>query len=301
MSTLILHHYPQSPVSEKVRIGLGIKNASWYSVEIPRLPPKPDLMPLTGGYRRTPVMQIGAAIFCDSECIMRALDRHIPKPVLCTDTPPIWDADGVFDLIFRLVLIFSGDAMPPGFVEDRGRLYLGPAWSMADITAQTPTIIDDLIGRFGTLDKVLTGKQLFLGGRVPTAEDANAYHLVWFLRGRWSGGPELLSNLPHLLAWEQRMTDIGHGDWSIMDAREALDIAQRAKPARAAIIDAGERLGLKIGQRVAITPTGDGGDPDVVGEFHFADATTMAILRSDEQVGEVCVHFPIQGYTIRPI
>ncbi len=301
MNSLILHHYPQSPVSEKVRVGLGIKNASWSSVEIPRLPPKPDLMPLTGGYRRTPVMQIGADIFCDSECIVHALDRHIPKPVLCTGAPALWDAGGVFDLIFRLALIFSGDAMPPGFVEDRGRLYLGPDWDMADITAQAPTIIRDLEGRFEALDRALTGKQPFLGGRMPTAEDATAYHLVWFLRGRWSDGPELLSHLPHLLTWEQRIAAIGHGDWTVMDAREALDIALRAKPAPPAIVDASGIPELKLGQRVAITPEGDGGDCDVVGDFHFADATTMAILRSDDRVGEVCVHFPIQGYTIKPV
>ena len=29
--------------------------------------PRPDLMPMTGGYRRTPVMQIGADIYCDTQ------------------------------------------------------------------------------------------------------------------------------------------------------------------------------------------------------------------------------------------
>ncbi|MCK4940436.1 MAG: glutathione S-transferase N-terminal domain-containing protein, partial [Rhodospirillaceae bacterium] len=56
---VILHHYPQSPVSEKIRVVLGMKDLTWKSVLIPRLPPKPNLMPLTGGYRLTPVMQIG--------------------------------------------------------------------------------------------------------------------------------------------------------------------------------------------------------------------------------------------------
>ncbi len=69
MLDVILHHYPQSPVSEKVRIAFGMKDLAWHSVEIPRLPPKPDLMPLTGGYRMTPVMQVGADVFCDSLCI----------------------------------------------------------------------------------------------------------------------------------------------------------------------------------------------------------------------------------------
>ena len=80
MSEIILHHYPQSPVSEKVRVGLGIKGLAWRSVEIPRLPPKPDLVPLTGGYRRTPVMQIGADVYCDSLAILRELERRFPEP-----------------------------------------------------------------------------------------------------------------------------------------------------------------------------------------------------------------------------
>ena len=80
MTDLILHQYPQSPVAEKVRVGFGIKNLHWSSVEIPRIPPKPDLIPLTGGYRRTPVMQIGADIYCDSQCILRELEKRYPQP-----------------------------------------------------------------------------------------------------------------------------------------------------------------------------------------------------------------------------
>ena len=80
MSEIILHHYPPSPFSEKVRVALGMKKLAWRSVEIPRVPPKPELMPLTGGYRRTPVMQIGADIYCDSQCILRELQRRFPQP-----------------------------------------------------------------------------------------------------------------------------------------------------------------------------------------------------------------------------
>mgnify|MGYP001301913910 CR=1 FL=1 len=80
MSEIILHNYPQSPVAEKVRVALGIKQATWRSVEIPRIPPKPGLVKLTGGYRRTPVMQIGADIYCDSQCIIREFERRHPEP-----------------------------------------------------------------------------------------------------------------------------------------------------------------------------------------------------------------------------
>ena len=74
MTDIILHHYETSPYSEKVRLGLGLKGLAWGSVEIPVIMPKPDLTALTGGYRKTPVLQIGADIYCDSQLIMRELE-----------------------------------------------------------------------------------------------------------------------------------------------------------------------------------------------------------------------------------
>ena len=64
---IILHHFDQSPFSEKIRLIFGLKSIAWRSVRISRIMPRPDLMPLTGGYRRTPVMQIGADIYCDTQ------------------------------------------------------------------------------------------------------------------------------------------------------------------------------------------------------------------------------------------
>ena len=80
MADLILHHYPASPFSEKVRAAFGIKQLAWKSVVIPNMMPKPDLLPLTGGYRKTPVMQIGADVFCDTQIILRELERRYPTP-----------------------------------------------------------------------------------------------------------------------------------------------------------------------------------------------------------------------------
>ena len=82
MSKVILHHYGLSPFSEKVRLALGIKGLAWKSVDIPPAPPRPLLTPLTGGYRRTPVMQIGADIFCDTNIILPTLERLYPEPTL---------------------------------------------------------------------------------------------------------------------------------------------------------------------------------------------------------------------------
>jgi hypothetical protein len=46
-----------SPFSEKVRLVLGYKQLAWKSVIVPAIMPKPDVVALTGGYRKTPFLQ----------------------------------------------------------------------------------------------------------------------------------------------------------------------------------------------------------------------------------------------------
>jgi len=82
MHELILHHYPTSPFAEKARLMLGFKQLSWRSVMIPPVMPKPDLTALTGGYRRTPVLQVGADIYCDTALIARRLEAEKATPAL---------------------------------------------------------------------------------------------------------------------------------------------------------------------------------------------------------------------------
>ena len=77
MTEFILHHYPLSPYAEKIRTGFGIKRLAWRSVEHNRMPERPELFPMTGGYRRIPVLQIGADIYCDTQCILRELEPEL--------------------------------------------------------------------------------------------------------------------------------------------------------------------------------------------------------------------------------
>ena len=82
MPEIIYHHYPKSTFAQKVRTVFGFKGLAWRSVIIPDRMPKPDLMPLTGGYRSTPVIQIGADVYCDTQCIICELERRFPEPTL---------------------------------------------------------------------------------------------------------------------------------------------------------------------------------------------------------------------------
>ena len=302
MDDVILHHYPQSPVSEKVRIGLGIKGLAWHQVEIPRLPPKPDLMPLTGGYRRTPVMQIGADVYCDSQCILRALEQRFPEPTFYPGGGAgmpwgvsRWTDGELLDLAVKVVLGHAADELPEDFARDRGRLYLGPDWDLKKVQADLPHVVAQIRGQLGWLDQRLAGGRAFILGDAPGLPDALGYYIVWFLRGRWAEGPAFLSQFPALEAWEKRVEAIGHGSPSDLSAGEALEIARDAETATPETADPGDPQGLAPGMAVSVVPLGEGGDPAVAGVVHFVDRETIGILREDARVGQVCVHFPRVG------
>lgn len=306
MDEIILHHYPASPVSEKVRVGLGIKGLAWRSVEIPRLPPKPDVMPLTGGYRRTPFMQIGADIYCDSQCILRELQRRFPEPSFYpggADGLP-WGisrwTDALFDVAVRLSLGANADQLPEAFAKDRVRLFLGLHGDLKQVKADVPHTAAQLRAQLGWIDQRLAGGRRFMLGNEPGLPDALAYYVVWFVRGRWQGGPALLSEFPALEGWEQRVKAIGHGQPSEMTSGEALDIARAAQPATPEQADPRDPQKLVPGQRVTLVADLDSGEAPVAGAVRLVTRDSIAILRDDPRVGTVCVHFPRVGYRVTP-
>ena len=306
MSEIILHHYPQSPVTEKVRIGLGIKGLAWRSVEVPRIPPKPNLMPLTGGYRRAPVMQIGADVYCDSQCVLRELERRFPEPTFYPGGAGgmVWGisrwTDGeLMDHVVGLVLGAALENLPPEFAADRGRLYFGPNYDLAAKRADLPHILAQIRVALGWMDDRVSGRKFMLGDR-PGLPDALCYYLVWFIRGRWENGPEFLSQFPALTEWETRMRAIGHGEVRDMEAEAALDIAAAALPETEEAEDPYDPQGLEPGMTVSVVPDVDGGDPPVTGPIRAVGRETISILHENDRVGEVCIHFPRAGYRVTP-
>ena len=56
--------------------------------------------------------------------------------------------------------------------------------------------------------------------------------------------------------------------------------------------------GIEPGISVSVVPDGDGGDPPVTGTVQSVSRDSIAILRSDDRIGQVCVHFPRVGYRV---
>ncbi len=307
LSEIILHNYPQSPVAEKARVALGIKQLAWRSVEIPRIPPKPMLTMLTGGYRRTPVMQIGADIYCDTQCIIRELERRHPSPSFfpAKDTGLLWSlsrwTDGaLFDLSVKIVLGSAGDGLPQDFAEDRGRLYLGPDWAkgLKEANSTLPHLAAQMRAALQWLNDQLKDGRAFISGDAPAAIDAQFYHTIWFIRGRWDRGPAFLSEFSEVERWEANINEIGHGAMSEMTAEEAIARAKSCEPITSEATDPHDPQGLTSGMMVTVSPDLDGGEQPVDGTIVSATVDTVTLRRSEEDIGTLHVHFPRAGYRV---
>jgi len=169
---IIFHHYPSSPFSEKIRVVFGIKKLSWRSVEIPNMMPKPDLVPLTGGYRKTPVMQIGADIFCDTQIILREIERRHPDPTLFPNGGGLAYALAFWsDRIFfmpTVAIIFGeiGDQVPEAFKKDRSAMS-GGTFSTEAMKAATPFARDQYRAHLDFIAERLADGRKFLEGGAP--------------------------------------------------------------------------------------------------------------------------------------
>ena len=176
-------------------------------------------------------MQIGADIFCDTQCILRELERRHPEPSFMPTSEAglmwclsRWTDGNMFDLAVKIVLGSAGDDLPQDFAEDRGRLYLGQNWAenLKAANMQLPHLVSQVRAPFSWLNDQLADGRRFLLGASPAAIDAQIYYAIWFLRGRWADGPQMLSEFPELVRWETNVRDLGHGTSTAMTPEDAL-------------------------------------------------------------------------------
>jgi glutathione S-transferase len=306
VADVILHHYPTSPFAEKVRRILAYKKLPWKSVTIPRIKPKPDLVPLTGGYRRTPVMQIGADIYCDTALICDVLERIAPEPTLYP--APVagqarllahWADSTLFWTVIPYVFQPAGaqslmGGMTPeqiaAFTDDRAAMRgNAPRQHPLDAAAALPEYLR-------WLDDMLAGGNPWLLGARPSIADFSVYHPLWFLSNA-KAVAGILDATPRLLAWMNSIAAFQPGVPERISAEDALATARGATPAliSAAFVDI---HGIAPGSQVTVTPADYALDP-VAGELVAASEREYAVRRSDPRAGTVVVHFPRIAYQLR--
>ncbi|MBN9537233.1 MAG: glutathione S-transferase family protein [Alphaproteobacteria bacterium] len=304
MTSLILHNYDFSNFAEKARLMLGFKGMAWRSVEIPPIAPKPKLTPLTGGYRRTPVLQEGADIWCDTRLIARELERRVPEPSFfpakaagAAEVIAWWAEQQFMRPTALYVSGINAEHMPEGLHADRARVHGVPVPSIEAVRRAATRNLHLVRPQIRWIADMLADGRPYLLGDVPCIADFATYHVVWFYRGRHIDCRQELAPYPRLLAWRDRMAAIGHGQRTNIDADEALAEARAATPAPPRPSDPQEGDPLP-GQRARIRPA-DNAKDWVEGEVTFVDAQEIALLHRDPEVGEVAVHFPRLGYDWR--
>jgi glutathione S-transferase len=304
MSELILHHYPMSPFAEKVRLMLGYKQLPWRSVIIPPVMPKPDVVALTGGYRKTPILQIGADVYCDTALIARVLEARQPQPTLYPANAPLavalaqWADGTLFGPAVSWAMQPAGaaailGAQPPevlkAFAADRAAMRANaPRPTLADATVQ---LRQHLSGIAAQLQQ--GGPWLF--GAAPSIVDFSVGHCLWFIRLA-KPVAYLLDEYPPIGPWLERLFALGHATSTPMDSGDALAVASAATSWAATDVEPG--LGFEAGQAVTVAATDYGVDP-VSGSLVGLNAQESVLRRSDARVGTVHVHFPRFGFQIR--
>jgi glutathione S-transferase len=301
MSDIIFHHYPSSPFSEKVRVAFGIKNLSWRAVEQPVIMPKPELVPLTGGYRKIPVMQIGADIYCDTQIILRTLEARHPEPSIfpvrngLAYAIGLWSDRPFFMASVAIVFAEVGDMVPEAFKQDRAKMS-GSSFSVEAMKAAAPFARDQWRAHADFVAETLEDGRPFMGGPKPGAADLHAYMNFWWIKAAIPQvAPSLLAAFPKIEAWIARMAALGHGRPTPMDAKEALAIAKAATSDAKEAEDPSGRF--QPGDSVTVSADDYGRDP-IAGRVVFASAHEIAIRREAEDVGEVVVHFPRAGFNV---
>jgi glutathione S-transferase len=310
MTDIILHHYPTSPFSEKIRLVLGFKNLAWKSVIIPSIMPKPDVLALTGGYRKTPFLQIGSDVYCDSALICDVLEHLQPTPTLyplqhkgMVRVVAQWADSTLFWAAMAYSLQPKGAAAmfattPPeaarAFGADRAAMSAGMTrLRPADATAAYRSYLRRIAN-------MLEGQD-FLMGSAPCVADFACYHPLWFSRLRVPVMAGILDATPAVLSWMDRMAALGHGQMEKYSATDAIAVSaaspEMATPADTVFQD---EHGIALGSRVTVAAENFGQEP-TEGELLMASRTRYTLRRVDQRAGTVHVHFPRIGYVLKAV
>ncbi|CAF1454604.1 unnamed protein product [Rotaria sordida] len=290
-------------------MAMGLKKLNWCSVIVNRIPPRPHLDILTGGYRRIPVLQVGADIYCDTHLILRTLDRLRPdSPTLFSNslTQPLcwWWDKAMFTPFLKLRVGLVGDKLSKEWLEDRQKFAPQISFTKEDNEKEIPLNAQRINAHLAWLTHMLDdGREFLLGDSSPSALDITAYHIIWVIKNNMENETkDLLPGMTHprLVKWFERIAAFGHGTSHEIMSEEAFDIAKQAEPIEPKYIENKSKNVWHLGQRLQVIPD-DMGKVPVEGTFIAADDYEIILRRSNGKLGDVNVHFPRAGFDVIPL
>jgi glutathione S-transferase len=303
---IYLHHYPASLFSEKVRVMLGYLGLSWNSVIISSIMPRPLLMPSTGGYRKTPTLQIGANVYCDTAVIARGLARHagddsLFRPGFIAHRVAEWADTQLFRV--AVALNFRPEAlsvMMGQFSEEEARAFQADRAELAggaNLTTFSPSAASAYLAEYlGQLDAAIG--EGFLFGTAPSIADFSVYHCLWFIAANPVNAP-LLEPYPSVRTWMARIAAFGHGGVEEGTAEVSLAHARACEPVLPAL-DLHVPGGIALGDRVNVTPV-DYGRVPVEGELVAMSVDEIVLARRTDETGDLMTHFPCAGFEVSKV
>ena len=214
--TLILHQYDISPFSQKAQKMMGLKELSWQSVEMPMIAPKPDVEALTGGYRGTPVLQIGRDVFIDNWMIARALDEFDASGPAINAQGGLREAalyawgERLFTPLLHAALAAYQSEWDADFLADRKRVFPDVDFDTLDVS--DPDRRSQVRAYLGTVEAQLGLDQDFLGGAQADSCDIHVWGMVWMIHSALPALMPIVETFPRLTDWYERVSAMGTGD-----------------------------------------------------------------------------------------
>ena len=296
----ILYHYEASPYAELVRAAFGVKGLAWGSLIVPRILPKPDQTRLTGAYGRTPVVQIGADIYCDTAAILPALEALGGRSLYPAPLGPLhrlvasW-AGGpqFFAHVGAAMGAMTPDMMGADFIKDRQARF---GLDLAVLGRAAPHLAGQALVASQWLSDTLADGRAYIGGDAPGAGDLALYSNIWFVKAvpTAAANSAAMLALPGVADWFTRMAGFGHGERREFSADAALAAARSAPPVPiTGSVDAPYVAGMMVG----VTQDGTKDAPSV-GRLLRCCSGGISIARDVADGPTVHVHFPRLGQVV---
>jgi glutathione S-transferase len=306
-SPLIFHHYDFSNFAEKIRLIFGLKQLEWLSVETPMYLPKPDLTALTGGYRKVPVLQIGADVYCDTAMIAAELERRFPDPSIfpgftagLAQAITYWAEKSLLWPTARFATGVIADDLPAKFHADRAAMW-GVPMNRERYRSAAARHRLQMLAQVAKVESMLkhSGKRFLLGDEICLA-DFSVYHPLWFVGQCATELTKEFAPFVKLQGWMERVHSVGHGKRMESSAAIANAIAATSRPTTPLGVDlSGNEEGFSTGERVVVTPM-DYGQDKVEGQLHRLTQTTISIRLTGQSSGtKNVVSFPFEGYRLK--
>lgn len=324
---VILYGYDASPYATKVKNLLLVKKIPYQSVDVFMLRVRPELSELLGiGYRRIPVLAIGNDVYCDTALIGLALERQFPASEGYGTLFPPRKGGGKADTglvkalttswVDKIVFPLGAQSLPWGrfdaaFLADRSD-WQGAKIDPVVLAASQSIRTSALISHLGLLEEQLSDdREWLMDTEQPGLADISV-HFVF----DWVKAFKSLKDIydakafPKTLTWLARVTDYlakartenvapvvkitGEEAAQIVCSSPRTDIETSTGFNEA---EAG-RLGLKLGQTVAVSPTDTGKIPTVGSLVALSREETVIEVRGT--AGTARCHFPRLEFAVVP-